>query len=286
MIPESIITDVVVELLRNSVTKLPDDITEAIKNAVERETDDVPKMQLNTILENIQIADESTKPMCQDTGIPIFFVNIGNVRVGNIEKAIREGVEKGTEEIPLRPNAVHPLTRKNPGNNLGLHMPYTNYRFSDNDYLEIGVMPKGAGSENMSALKMLTPSDGIKGIKQFILDTLVNAGGKPCPPLIMGVGIGGSADISMKMAKEALMRPVNEPHPDPEIAELESELYKALNGIGTGPMGLGGKTTLLGINIEYAFCHTASHPVGINIQCWAARRARARIYEDGTVKYL
>jgi fumarate hydratase subunit alpha len=138
----------------------------------------------------------------------------------------------------------------------------------------------------MSAMKMLTPSAGVKGIKQFVLDTLVNAGGKPCPPIIMGVGIGGSADISMKLAKEALLRPLDSPHPEPELAELESELYEALNTIGVGPMGLGGKTTLLGINIEYAYCHTASHPVGINIQCWAARRAAARIYQDGRVEYL
>jgi fumarate hydratase subunit alpha len=286
MITESKINEMVVELLRRAVTTLPSDIKDALQDAYDSETDAVPKMQLKTILDNIKLAEESKKPMCQDTGIPIFFVNIGGVKAENIEDAIRSGVETATTEVPLRPNAVHPLTRKNPGNNLGLNMPYINYKFSDNDYIEIGVMTKGAGSENMSALKMLTPSAGIKGIKQFVLDTLLNAGGKPCPPIIMGVGIGGAADISIKLAKEALMRPVNENHPDPAISELEQELYKSLNQIGIGPMGLGGKTTLLGINIEYAYCHTASHPVGINIQCWAARRAAARIYEDGNIEYL
>jgi fumarate hydratase subunit alpha len=286
MITDDRITEVSIELLRKAVTVLPKDIINALKKAYETETDEVPKMQLKTILDNIELANETGKPMCQDTGIPIFFVNVGKAEAGDIESAIRSGVEQATPEVPLRPNAVHPLTRKNPGNNLGAHMPYINYRFSDNDYLELSVMPKGAGSENMSAMKMLTPSAGVKGIKQFVLDTLVNAGGKPCPPIIMGVGIGGSADISMKLAKEALLRPLDSPHPEPELAELESELYEALNTIGVGPMGLGGKTTLLGINIEYAYCHTASHPVGINIQCWAARRAAARIYQDGRVEYL
>jgi fumarate hydratase subunit alpha len=286
MITDEGITEVSIELLRKAVTVLPKDIVSALKKAYEAETDEVPKMQLKTILDNIELANETGKPMCQDTGIPIFFVNVGKVECGDIESAIRNGVEQATPEVPLRPNAVHPLTRKNPGNNLGAHMPYINYRFSDNDYIELSVMPKGAGSENMSAMKMLTPSAGVKGIKQFVLDTLVNAGGKPCPPIIMGVGIGGSADISMKLAKEALLRPLDSPHPEPELAELESELYEALNTIGVGPMGLGGKTTLLGINIEYAYCHTASHPVGINIQCWAARRAAARIFPDGRVEYI
>jgi fumarate hydratase subunit alpha len=195
-------------------------------------------------------------------------------------------VEKATELIPLRPNAVHPLTRKNPGTNIGERMPYINYKFSKDDYLEITVFPKGAGSENMSALAMLTPSQGIKGIKEFVLDTVVSAGGKPCPPIILGIGIGGSADISMKLAKESLLRPINERHKDDKIAALEEELLNALNLTGIGPMGLGGKTSVLGVSIEYAHCHTASFPVAINIQCWAARRATARIYSDGKVKYM
>ncbi|UCH88960.1 MAG: fumarate hydratase [Thermoplasmata archaeon] len=286
MISESKISEVVIELLKKAVTVLPKDVVDALQKAYETETDEVPKSQLKTILDNINIANETEKPMCQDTGIPIFFVNVGKVQPGNVEKAIRAGVESATPTVPLRPNAVHPLTRKNPGNNLGEHMPYINYKFSENNYIELSVMPKGAGSENMSAMKMLTPSAGVKGIKQFVLDTLVNAGGKPCPPIIMGVGIGGSADISLKLAKEALLRPIGSKNPVPEVAELEQELYEALNTIGVGPMGLGGKTTLLGINIEYAYCHTASHPVGVNIQCWAARRAAARIYEDETVEFL
>lgn len=280
MIDEETIKNTVVELLRRAVTKLPPDIEDVLKAAYQKETSEAAKMQFKAILDNIKLAEETDTPMCQDTGVHIFYITLGKVKTGNIEKAIREGVREATEKVPLRPNAVHPLTRKNPGTNLGEKMPYINYALSDADYIEIHVMPKGAGSENMSKLAMLNPAQGVKGIKQFCLDTLVSAGSKPCPPVIMGVGIGGSADISMKLAKQALLRPVNKRHPDKEIAGLEEELLEALNEIGIGPMGLGGETTVLGVNIEYAYCHTASHPVAVNIQCWAARRASARIYED------
>ena len=164
-------------------------------------------------------------------------------------------------------------------------MPYINFKPSTNEYLKLAVLPKGAGSENMSALSMLTPTQGLKGVKKFVLETVLNAGGKPCPPIILGIGNGGSADISMKLAKEALLRPINARHPDPKIADLEIELFEALNEIGIGPMGLGGKTTLLGINIEYGHCHTASLPVAVNVQCWASRRATAKVYPDGKVEY-
>ncbi|MBU7014041.1 MAG: fumarate hydratase [Theionarchaea archaeon] len=280
MISEETIQTTVVELLRRAVTKLPPDIEAALNTAYKKETSEAAKMQFKAILDNIKLAGETTTPMCQDTGIHIFYVNKGNPATGNIEKAIRAGVKEATEKIPLRPNAVHPLTRKNPGTNLGEKMPYINYTVSDNDFLEIHVMPKGAGSENMSKMAMLNPSQGIKGIKQFALDTLLNAGSKPCPPVVLGMGIGGSADISLKLAKQALLRPVTSHHSEPDISALEDELLEALNETGIGPMGLGGNTTVLGLNIEYASCHTASHPVAINVQCWAARRASARIYED------
>ncbi len=283
------IEDVTVELLHRAQTLLPHDIVAALEHAYEIETEDLPKTQLRNILENISLAKDLKIPMCQDTGIQIFFVHLpvdlSMVSVLEITAGISSGVARATEVVPLRPNTVHPLTRANPGNNTGKHMPYIKFKPSANEYLELVVMPKGAGSENMSALSMLTPAAGLNGIKQFVLDTLVNAGGKPCPPIILGVGIGGSADISMNLAKEALLRPIDQPNPDPQLAALEQELFDSLNQIGIGPMGLGGKTTLLGVNIEYAHCHTASHPVAVNIQCWAARRARARIYPDGKIEY-
>jgi len=286
MISENTIKEVTKNLLKDAVTVLPQDIKNGLAKAYEEEEQTIAKMQLSNILENIQLAEKSKLPMCQDTGIQIFYITFGKGINMKVEDAIREGVKEATNQIPLRPNAVHPITRENPGDNTGLKMPYMNYRFSDEEYMEITVMPKGAGSENMSALSMLTPSSGLKGIKEFVLNTITKAGGKPCPPTILGMGIGGSADISMKMAKEALLRPIDVHHSDPQIAELEIELYGAINSLGIGPMGLGGKTTVLGVNIEYAFCHTASLPVAINLQCWAARRATARIYRDGKVEYI
>jgi len=285
MIPDTLVEDVVVEMLRKAVTKLPRDVEEALRRAHEGETDEVPRTQLGTILENIRLAEEGVTPICQDTGVQIFFVRQGTLATGDLVGAIGRGVARATKEVPLRPNTVHPITRKNHGDNNGERMPYINLLPSGNPYLELTVMPKGAGSENMSAMAMLTPSQGLKGIKRFVLETLVKAGGKPCPPIIMGMGIGGSADISIHIAKEALLRPLDERHPDPAIAALEEELMSALNDIGIGPMGLGGGTTLLGLNIETAHCHTASLPVAINIQCWAARRCTARIHADGRVEY-
>jgi fumarate hydratase subunit alpha len=286
MITEKHVEDVVVEMLRKAVTKLPRDIEEALRRAYEAETDEVPRTQLRTILENVELAEKGTTPICQDTGVHIFFVRRGAVEVqGDLGEAIGRGVARATKDVPLRPNTVHPITRANHKDNRGVRMPYVNLAITGDPWLELTVMPKGAGSENMSALAMLTPSQGVKGIKRFALDTLVAAGSKPCPPIIIGMGIGGSADIALHLAKESLLRPVDQHHPEPDIAALEKELFDALGTIGIGPMGLGGRTTLLGLNIEYAHCHTASLPVAINIQCWAARKATARIHADGRVEY-
>jgi len=282
MISEKTIKNTTVELLRNAATKLPSDVKESLKKAYEKEKG-TAKTNLKTILDNIKLAEKTKTPLCQDTGILIFYVKNP---VKNIEKAIINAVKEATKKIPLRPNAVHPLTRKNTNNNVGKKIPYINYDFTDDDFTEITVLPKGAGSENTSAFIMLNPSDGIKGIKEFALNTVVKAGGNPCPPTIVGIGIGGSADLSMKLAKKALLRPINTHHKEKKIAELEKQLYDAFNLTGIGPMGLGGKTTVLGVNIEYASCHTASLPVSINFNCWAARKATARLYRDGKVKYL
>lgn len=285
MVTENDVQDAVVELLRKTVVKLPADIDEALRRAFDAETDEVPKMQMKAILDNIDMAEKGNTPMCQDTGVTIFYVTLPKSCTVDVEKGIIEGVRRATKEVPLRPNAVHPITRKNPGDNVGLRMPYINWKVGDKDYIEITVMTKGAGSENMSQLAMLTPSQGLKGIKEFVLNTVLRAGGNPCPPMILGVGIGGSADISMKLAKEALLRPLNVRHSDPEIAALETELLESMNMLGIGPMGLGGKTSLLGLNIEYAYCHTASLPVAINVQCWAARRGTVRIHTDGNLEF-
>ncbi|KYC53322.1 MAG: fumarate hydratase [Candidatus Methanofastidiosum methylothiophilum] len=289
MIDETLVKNTVIELLKDSSTKLPLDVKNALEKAYEIE-EGPAKAQLEAIIKNIKMAEESSTPLCQDTGVHIFFVKIGDVGNSKLEKKlpniIIEGVREATRTIPLRPNAVHPLTRKNPGDNVGDYMPYVNFTPIDSDYIEITAMPKGAGSENMSKVAMLNPSDGLKGIKKFALDTVVSAGSKPCPPTIIGLGIGGSADISIKLAKMALLRPIDQRHPDPTIASLEKELFEAFNSLGIGVMGLGGKTTVLGVNAELGYCHTASLPVAINVQCWAGRKATARIYKDGRVEHL
>ena len=289
MLFRSLVKNTIIELLKDSSTKLPLDVKNALEKAYEIE-EGPAKAQLEAIIKNIKMAEDSSTPLCQDTGVHIFFVKIGDVGNPKLEKRlpsiIIDGVREATKSVPLRPNAVHPLTRKNPGDNVGDYMPYVNYTPIDADYIEITAMPKGAGSENMSRVAMLNPSDGLKGIKKFALDTVVGAGSKPCPPTIIGLGIGGSADISIKLAKMALLRPIDQRHTDPAVAALEKELFEAFNALGIGVMGLGGKTTVLGVNAELGYCHTASLPVAINVQCWAGRKATARIYRDGRVEHL
>jgi fumarate hydratase subunit alpha len=282
------IRDVATELLRMAVTQLPSDVKQALENASSEEKSEAGRMQLEAILSNIEAAEKGNTPMCQDTGVIIFYVAVGEKfgPVGKVRDALVEATRKATATIPLRPNAVHPLTRKNSGDNTGADMPYVNWDVVDGDFIEITAFPKGAGSENMSNFAMLTPGLGSKDVKKFVIDTVIKAGGQPCPPTIIGVGVGGSADIAMKLAKKALLRPLNIRNQDPDIARLESELLEAVNMTGVGPMGLGGRFTSIGLNIEYAHSHTASLPVGVNLQCWAARRATARIYSNGLVEYV
>ena len=188
--------------------------------------------------------------------------------------------------MPLRPNAVNPFTQKNSGDNTGRHVPFIHWQIVPGNTIEITVLPKGGGSENVCTLGMISPGQGVNGLKKFVVDAVMKAGAKPCPPNILGVAVGGGADIAMKLAKAALLRPLNEPNPDPELAKLEKELYEAANMTGIGPMGLGGKFTVLGVKVDYAHRHPASYPVAVAFQCWAARRASARIHPDGTVEYL
>ena len=200
--------------------------------------------------------------------------------------ALRDGTARATIEHPLRSNAVHTITRENTGPNIGYRLPIVHWEFvEDWDGLDVKCVPKGSGSENMSFLKMCVPADGVKGIKQFVLESIVGAGGKPCPPGIVGVGIGGSADYAMYLAKEAIMRPIGTRNPDPIVAQLEDELYGLLNETGIGPMGLGGDVTVLQCHIEHADTHMTLNPVAVNYQCWAARRASAHIGADGDIDY-
>lgn len=283
IVPETV-DEVVVKLLRLANTRLSHDVGWALEAGAGWETSEIAYSQLGAIMDNVKKAEYLGRPMCQDTGIPVFYVS-GKFD-SSIAGLIAEGVKRATRAIPLRPNTVDPITRENQGDNLGEGMPIIHYRPTDDDFTEISVLPKGAGSENMTKLAMLNPSDGIEGVKRFIIDSVLNAGGRPCPPTIVGVGIGGMSDTCMEMSKEALLRPLDVENDDPVLKDLEEELFIKLNESGLGPMGLGGSTTVLGVRIKKASCHTASLPVAVNIGCWATRRATARIKSDGTVEYM
>jgi fumarate hydratase subunit alpha len=257
-----------VDILKSAETVLPEDVVDSLNSAKLRESSPVARAQLEAILRNIDIARRNGIPMCQDTGILIFFVEIGReARLDfSLEDAIIEGVRQATGSIPLRPNAVDPLTRHNSEDNTGEGIPDIKYEFVEGDRIRITAAPKGAGSENMSAVRMLNPTE-IGRIREFILETVLNAGGKPCPPIIVGVGIGGSFDKAARLSKLALLEDTG------KMDEFEKSILKDINALGIGPMGLGGDSTALAVHIKKACCHTASLPVAVNIQCWANRHA-------------
>lgn len=284
----NIVEKVGFNLLKQAVIYLPEDVKHALQKAYAEETSEAGKTQLKAILDNVELAERHQAPICQDTGTIIFYVKAGAgvKNLDKIEETLTKATRRATVEVPLRPNSVNPFTQKNSGDNTGRLIPYINWEIVSGDSIELTVMPKGGGSENVCISGMLVPGEGIKGLKKFVVDAVIRAGAKPCPPNILGIGIGGGADISIKLAKKALLRPLNEPNPDPEIAELEKEIFEAVNMTGIGPMGLGGKTTALGVHIDYAYRHPASYPAAVAFQCWAARRATARINSAGKVEYL
>ncbi|MDQ1280098.1 MAG: fumarate hydratase subunit alpha [Thermoproteota archaeon] len=238
--------------------------------------------------ENIRLAEQIGVPICQDTGTISFYLMVGDKfsNLSMLPDILRHATKHATEAIPLRPNAVNPFTGKNSGDNIGESMPYIHWEIVEGNNLQITALPKGGGSENACALGMLEPGLGIKGIKKFVVDTVIDAGAKPCPPTILGVGIGGGADIAINLAKKALLRNIGSRHNESIVADLERELEELVNQTGIGPMGLGGDTTTLGVNVEYAHRHPASLPVAVMFQCWASRRASAKILFDGKVEYL
>jgi len=285
---EKIVENVAFNILKQAVIYLPEDVKQALKKAYDEETSETGRTQLKAILDNIELAEKYQAPICQDTGTIIFYIKAGSEVKGleKIEKALINATRKATKQVPLRPNAVDPFTQKNSGDNTGRLIPFINWEIVPGNSLELTVMTKGGGSENVCVTGMLVPGEGINGLKRFVVEAVIKAGSKPCPPNILGVAIGGGADISMKLAKKALLRPLNEPNPDAEIAKLEKEILEAVNMTGIGPMGLGGKTTVLGVNIDYAYRHPASFPAAVAFNCWAARRASARINADGIIEYL
>ena len=279
MITEKQIEDTIYQLYKQAAIVLNDDVKCALEDALKREDSDLGKLNIEAILKNIELAEEKSIPMCQDTGLPIIFVKFGKVHVENLYEGIKKGVAKATEEVPLRPNVVDPITRKNSGN-VGDKVPIVDIELIDENYIEFTIMPKGFGSENNNALKMALPAEGIEGVKDVVVETALKAGGKPCPPIVVGVGIGGSSDMALKLGKKALLAKVGERNPDPILAEMELECLERINKDGKGPMGLGGNTTALDVKILKMDTHTAGLPVGVVIQCWADRHATARIEDN------
>lgn len=265
------ITEVVKKLCIDANCHLPQDMKNCICANHAQEQWPQAKEILERIIENYQIADEKNQPICQDTGVACVFLKVGqDVHiVGDVNEAIHEGVRQGYAEGYLRKSVVRdPLDRVNTGDNTPA-MIY--YELVPGDQIEITVAPKGFGSENMSAIKMLRPSDGLQGVKDFVLKTVEDAGPNPCPPIVVGVGIGGTFDKAAYLAKRALMRSVDEHNPDPFYADLEEQLLREINALGIGPQGFGGKTTALAVNIEKFPTHIAGLPVAVNINCHVTR---------------
>jgi len=283
-----VVRDTAKELYIQALKILPPDVKAALQRAYEAETQPGAKKILSIMIENVKVAEAKDLMVCQDTGIPIYKVRIGSkiqVDGTKIEQAIREGCQRATLDHPFRSSICDPMTRKTTADSTGVRIPVVDFSFlPDADYLEIRMMPKGSGSENMTWMKMLLPSDGISGIKKFVLECILDAGGQGCPPTIVGVGIGGTAEMCVKLAKEAIFRPVGTANPDPQIAALETELRQAINKSGIGPMGLGGDTTALAVHIESAHTHITMNPVAVNSQCWRGERSSARIYNNGKVE--
>lgn len=276
-IDAKVIEDTVARLCIEANLRLPPDVINAIESAEKAEPWDGAKRILSLLGDNVRIASEKTLPVCQDTGMACVFVELGqDVHIeGDFEQAVNNGVRRGYGEGYLRKSVVcDPLRRVNTGDNTPALLTV---KLTRGDKMRITVMPKGFGSENMSALKMLKPADGVEGVKNFVLETVEKAGANPCPPIIVGVGIGGSFDKAAYLAKHALLRPVNEPNPDEYYAALERELLEKINALGIGPQGFGGKTTALAVLIEAMPTHVAGLPVAVNISCHATRRASASL---------
>jgi fumarate hydratase subunit alpha/L(+)-tartrate dehydratase alpha subunit len=264
---------------------LPDDIKAGFRRLDAGETDTTGRSILATMIKNIEVAEKTNNLLCQDTGIPIYNVTIGqgvDVDGFALKEAIGRGCARATKEHPLRSSVVHPITRVNEHTSCGRRVPVINIDFSDRpEELRIEMIPKGSGSENGSFLKMAIPAEGIDAIKVFVIDKVMEVGGRVCPPTIVGVGVGGTADLCAHLAKIAATRPLGSRCDDPEGAKLEEELTKAVNSLGIGPQGLGGDSTAFAVHVETAATHITMNPVAVNIQCHSARRATATFTPQG-----
>ncbi|HXS54413.1 MAG TPA: fumarate hydratase [Usitatibacter sp.] len=279
------VEEVARELYVRALKVLPPDIKQGFDRLAATETDATAKRILGTMIANIRVAEEHENMLCQDTGIPIYNVVIGRgveIEGPELKSAIRRGCERATREHPLRSSVVHPITRTNEQTSCGAGIPPIHIDFSDErEKLVIEMVPKGSGSENNSWLRMAIPAEGIDAIKTFVVDCVLEAGGKTCPPTIVGVGVGGTSDLCVALAKRAATRALGTRCEDPEGAKLERELSEAVNLLGVGPQGLGGDSTSFAVHVELAATHITMNPVAVNMQCHSARRASAAITPKG-----
>ena len=291
-IPAGLIKEVAKELMSRAAITIPTDFKQGVQTLAKQEKNPLSRFVLKQIDINYDVAETDGRPMCGDTGLPRWYIKMGNdCRTEGgffaMERALREATAESTREIPLRPNRVHPITRKDHDNNLGAHAPEIQYAFEpQGEWLDLTTVQKGGlfGSD----YRMILPADGIPGIKKFFLDTMIEFGrrGMACQPAVVGIGIGGCKDTTMRIAKEAAcLRPVGERNPDPALAALELELQKLGNSIGMGPMGFVGSSMVVDAHVEIAYAHTGGMPCAIHTFCFASRRATARITPGGEVRF-
>jgi fumarate hydratase subunit alpha len=290
LIEKSQLTEVIIELLKRASIRLPRSVKEKLQEALLIEEGEITRNQLETILKNISIAEDQNIPVCQDTGVPVYFVKVGRnwSATKEVAAAITAGTAKATKLIPLRENVIHPLTKENSGTNTGWRMPFIYYEMIPEDYSEIQVLLKGFGSEAKTSLAYIPTSEDVtKGTIKFVLDCVRKAFGEPCPPYVVGIGMGGTSDIAALLAKRAFLRlPLGKKNGDPTAADLEKKLLEVVNATGIGSMGMGGKTTALAVHVELCGTHSAAVPVAVAIQCWADRQAAVRIYSSGDFEFL
>ena len=279
------VEDAAKELYIRALKLLPPDIKQGFDRLAAGEKDSGARRMLGTMIQNIKVAEDTQNLLCQDTGIPIYNVRIGRgVEVDGygLKEAIRRGCARSTREYSFRSSIVHPTTRVNEQTSTGRGVPIVHFEFSEEEKtLEIEMIPKGSGSENNSWLKMAIPAEGVDAIKTFVVDCVLEAGGKTCPPTIVGVGVGGTADLCVHLAKQAATRALGTRCADPEGAKLEAALTGAVNMLGVGPQGLGGDATAFAVHVEIAATHITMNPVAVNMQCHSARRARATFRPEG-----
>jgi fumarate hydratase subunit alpha len=286
---EGKLLEATVKLIEAATVWLPEDVEKALRRAYDIEDNPATRSFLKAMIDNVEIARSKRLPVCQDTGVVMFYVRVGDrfPYTGLLPSILKKATVEATRRVPLRPNTIDVITGRNPGDNTGRYMPWIDWELVEGiDYAEVTVLLKGGGSEIVARARNLVPAEGLKGVMKYVIEAVYEAGPQPCPPIIVSVGIGANVSIAMKLAAKGLLRPVGVRHEDPEVARLEETLLQAINGIGYGAHGMGGKVTALDVHVDYAPRHPATLSVAVVMNCWAARRATMRVYADGRIEYI